>query len=90
MEYPILSVCNVFKTRRDGTEYRSICVIERDPDWTGLKSIQIPFTREDWGRMSIETNDGEIFSTGNGKKYYIDLNYNRYGGIVSARVYNKD
>lgn len=88
MEYPILGVCTKFKVRRDGTEYRSFSVMERDPDWLGMKTVQLPFTREDWGRLSIETIDGEVFAK-NEKKYYLEVNYNRYGGIDSARVYNK-
>lgn len=88
MEYPIIGVSNVFKTRRDGTDYRNFCVIERDPDWTGMKTIQITLTRGDWGKLSIETTDGEVFAK-NEKKYYLDISYNRYGGIDSARIYNK-
>ena len=36
---------------------------------------------------SVETEDGEFYAK-NEKKYFIDIDYDRNGYIVSARVYN--
>lgn len=88
--YPIIGICNTFKVRRDGEEYKPVCVIDNydKTDWLGMKTIQIGLTRPEWGAISIETENGLPFAKDD-KKYFLDLDYDRRGNIRSGRIYNK-
>ena len=88
--FPIIGHCNTFRTRRDGIEYKPICVIDNEDksDWTRMKTVQLGLTREEWGAISIETTNGLIFAKDD-TKYYLEIDYDRRGNIRHGRIYNK-
>ena len=90
MEYQIIGkAVSSFRSKKNNKEYLPICVISKDLTWTGLKAEQILLSEEVLHGMDIDTETGDIFCHNDNRKYFIDIQYNNRGFIVSARVYNK-
>ena len=75
------------QSKKNGKSYTIINTHEKDPDWMGVNSTTQFLDDDTMGRISVETDSGEIYLP-DGKKYYFDADYNRYGRIVGGRIYN--
>lgn len=90
MEYQIIGKASTsFRSKKNNKEYLPICVISKDLTWTGLKAEQILLSEDVLKGLSVDTDSGEIFVQNDGKKYFIDIQYNNRGFIIDAKVYNK-
>lgn len=90
MEYQIIGkAASSFRSKKNNKEYLPICVISKDLNWHGLKAEQILLSEEVLHGMDIDTDSGEIFVPRDNRDYYIDLEYNNRGFIISARVFNR-
>lgn len=89
MKYQIIGSMREIKTTKKGARYIKLSLIPtlKESEWTGLHAEQITLWENALLNTSLETEGGEWYASNN-KKYYIDVDYDRNGYIVSARVYN--
>lgn len=89
MKYQIIGDAGTTMETKTGKHVRSLCVLDPEPpkNWKGIKAEVLQLWDAALEVTSVETIDGKFFEA-NEKNYYIDVDYNRRGWIVGARVYN--
>lgn len=89
MKYQIIGATSTTKETKKGKHYRILSVIPtiKEIDFIGLHGTEIALWDNALENTSLETDNGEFYAK-NDKKYFIDIDYDRNGFIVSARVYN--
>lgn len=89
MKYQIIGDAGVTNETKTGKHVRNLCVLDPNPPkgWKGIKAETLSLWDSALEVVSVETFDGKFFEA-NERNYYIDIDYNRSGWIVAARVYN--
>lgn len=89
MKYQIIGASTATKETKKGSHYRILSVIPtlKELNFIGLHGTEIMLWDSALANTSVETEDGEFYAK-NDKKYFIDIDYDRNGYIISARVYN--
>lgn len=89
MKYQIVGAMRVAQETKKGKKFRIFSVIPvlKDDRWIGLPAEQITLWDSVLSELDIQTESGECYAKDD-KKYYIELDYNRNGYIISAKIYN--
>ena len=90
MKYQIIGDAGTTTETRNGKHVRALSVINPAPPkgWKGLCAEKLELWDSALEVTSVETINGKFFDATDDKNYYIDVDYNRSGWIVAARVYN--
>ena len=90
MKYQIIGDAGQTNETKNKKHVRSLCVMDPMPPkgWKGIKAEILNLWDDTLEVISIETINGKFFDATDDKNYYIDVDYNRSGWIVAARVYN--
>ena len=90
MKYQIIGDAGTTNETKNGKHVRSLCVLDPMPpkNWKGIKAEILNLWDSTLEVISVETINGKFFDATDDKNYYIDVDYNRSGWIVAARVYN--
>lgn len=88
MKYQIIGAMkSPITSSKNGKRYIAISVVEKSDNWFGMNATQLMLSQEALQNISIETESGEMYVP-DGKKYYIDVDYNARGFVLGGRVYN--
>lgn len=90
MKYQIIGDAGTTSETKTGKHVRNLCVLDPNPPkgWKGIKAEILSLWDATLEVTSVETINGKFFDATDEKNYYIDVDYNRSGWIVAARVYN--
>lgn len=89
MKYQIIGAMKMSFETKKGSKYKAIsCMpVEKDDRWVGIPGETITFWNDTLREVVCETASGEWFAKDD-KRYFIDIDYNKSGFIVGARIYN--
>ena len=89
MKYRIIGAAEETVETKKGNHFRKVSVAPtlKEPKFLGLHGQELTLWDNALANTSVETEFGEFYAN-NGKSYFIDVDYDRNGYIVSARVYN--
>ena len=89
MKYQIIGSSTTTRETKKGSHYRILSVIPtlKELNFVGLHGTEVTLWDSALANTSVETENGEFYAKDD-KKYFIDIDYDRNGFIVSARVYN--
>lgn len=90
MKYQIIGAAKLTKETKTGKHFRTITILNPNPvpDYEGLDAERITLWDKALEVTSVETYNGKFYDVKDGKDYWIDIDYDRNGWIVAARVYN--
>lgn len=90
MRYQIIGDAGTTIETKSGKHVRSLCVLDPYPpkDWRGIKAEILSLWDATLEVTTIDTLNGKLFDATDDKDYYIDVDYNKSGWIIAARVHN--
>lgn len=90
MKYMMLGMQrDTITSKKTGKKYKFISVGSKDVNWIGVKGESIMISEDNLMNADIQTESGELYAV-DGKKYYVDIDYNNRGFIVGLHFYNQD
>lgn len=88
MKYQVIGAAKApFTSKKNNKAYQSISVAQRDINWIGVKGEVIILNEDVLRDADVQTENGEMFAN-DGKKYWVDIDYNNRGFIIGLRFYN--
>lgn len=89
MKFQIIGSNREISETKSGHRFIKLCVVStlNDTKWVGLHGEEIVLWDDTLNNLSFDTERGEFYAK-NEKKYFIDIDFDRHGHIVSGRVYN--
>lgn len=88
MKYQVIGAMKApFTSKKNGKQYMSISVAQKDINWAGVKGETILLAEDVLKDADIQTDSGEMYAN-DGKKYFVDIDYNNRGFIIGLRFYN--
>lgn len=89
MKYQVIGMSkSFFISKKNGKQYTNICIAHKDISFLGLHAETILLSEDALRDADIQTESGEMYAT-DGKRYFVDIDYNNRGFIVGLRFYNE-